>query len=130
MIPVVFVNCSLFPFLEWILSGRKVYETRTRDMLRALVGQRVYLAETGRGRSVVRCSAVIGGPVVASSRSAWRKFMRAACIAPGSMYDWKPKTKKKYLYPVMDVHPVPPFHPAEGARHGRVWMEYNGKEVL
>jgi len=130
MYDIIFINCSRFPFVDWIRSRRKLYETRTRNTLRAVVGQRVYLAETGRGRSVVRCSAVIGDPVVASSRSAWRKFMRAACIVPGSVYDWKPETKKKYLYPVMDVQPVPPFHPAEGVRHGRVWMEYNGKEVL
>ena len=125
MIPVVFINCSRVPFIDLILRLLKVYETRTRNMLRSLAGQRVFLAETGRGRPpLVRCSAVIGEPVVACSRSAWAALRRSACIKRGSAFDWQPGTKKKYLYPLSDVQPCVPFTPPEGVRHGRVWMEY------
>ena len=59
MVPVVFINCSRIPFIDLIMARRKTMETRSRDTLRALVGQRVYLAETGHRRPVIRCSAII-----------------------------------------------------------------------
>ena len=128
MLPVVFINCSLFPFLAWILSGRKVYETRTRDTLRALVGFRVYLAETGHhGRPVVRCSAVIDHAITCD-RGAFKKLRKLHRVPVGSVYDWQPWTRKKVLYRLVDVQPVEPFPAPEGVRHGRVWMEYR-KEV-
>ena len=129
MIPVVFINCSRFPFLAWILALSKLYETRTRNTLRALVGQRVYLAMTGKGKPVVLCSVVIGDPVVIRSRKAFAAFRKACRIARGSQYDWKRETKVKYLYPLLDVRPVAPFVPPEGVRHGRVWMEYYPKKM-
>ena len=124
MIPVVFINCSLFPFIAWIISGRKVYETRTRDMLRSLVGQRVFLAETGRhGRPVVRCSCVIDHSITCD-RAGFRALRHLHLVPARSAYDWKTSTKKKVLYRLTDVQPVAPFTPPEGIRHGRVWMEY------
>ena len=125
MIPVVFINCSRFPFLFWIMAGMKLYETRTRNTLRALVGQQVYLAMTGKGKPVVMCSVIIGDPIVTKSRSAFAAFRKACCISYRSQFDWKHGTKAKYLYPLLDVQPVlDPFTPPEGVRHGRVWMEY------
>lgn len=122
-ISVLFINCSLFPFLDRIISLRKPWETRSRNTLRALIGCRVYLAETGRRRPLVRCSAVIGAPLVIRSRKEWNQYRSACCITRGSQYDWKPWTKQKYLYPLLDVVPCSPFTPPEGLRHGRVWME-------
>lgn len=123
MIPVVFINCSRFPFISLILAGLKLYETRTRNTLQALVGQRVYLAETGRGRPVVRASAVITEAFPVYSYNTYRKLRKAARITPGSKYDWKRGTKIKWFYELSDVQPVDPFIPPEGVRHGRVWME-------
>lgn len=128
MIPVVFINCRVAPFIDLIMRMLKLYETRTRDTLRSVVGQRVLLAETGRGRRpLVRCSAVIGQPVIVRSRSDWRRFRKACRIAPGSTYDWQPGTNVKYLYPLLDVVPLDPFTPPEDTRHGRVWMEYTAE---
>ena len=124
MIPVVFINCSQFPFLDWILTFRKLYETRTRNMLGALVGQRILLAETGdKRRPVVRCSAVIRSVLVVRSRAAWEACRASTAVTAGSKYDWQPNTKAKYLYELTDVIPLAPFTPPEGVRHGRVWME-------
>ena len=129
MIPVVFINCSVFPFIAWILSGRKVYETRSRDTLRALVGQRVLLAETGRsGRPIIRCSCVIDHAITCD-RGAFRKLRSLHLVPARSAYDWKQGTRKKVLYRITDVQPVVPFPAPEGVRHGRVWMEYNGGVV-
>lgn len=130
MIPVVFINCSRFPFLAWILSGRKQFETRTRNTLGSLVGQRVLLAETGKGRPLVRCSAVIRSVIVVRSRSEFRRFRSRCCIARGSAFDWQPWTKAKYLYLLEGVQPVDPFCPPEDVRHGRVWMEYHPTHYL
>lgn len=124
MIPVVFINCSRFPFLQWIISGLKIYETRSRDMLRSLVGQRVLLAETGRGgRPVVRCSAVIDHSVTCD-RAGFDRLRHLTRVPKDSAYDWQPATRKKVLYRLTDVVAVAPFPVPEGPRHGRVWMEY------
>lgn len=130
MLPVVYINCSVAPFVSDIMRRLKIYETRSRDMLGSLVGQRVLIAETGTGpRSVVRCSAVIDHAITCDA-GAFRRLRPLHQVPAGSDYDWKPCTRKKVLYRLVDVRPVPvPFHPAEGVRHGRVWMEYNGKEV-
>ena len=131
MIPVVFINCSSVPFLDDILAGKKTIETRTRDTLRTVsaMGRRVYLAETGHGRPVIRASAVIGSgrPV---DRSDFDCVRIRTCIPVGSRYDWQPGTKVKYCYQLYDVRPVEPFTPPEGVRHGRVWMEYTPAEEV
>lgn len=130
MIPVVFVNCRRQPFVSDIAARRKLIETRTRNTLRAVAGRRVYIAETGNGSPVVRCSAMIGHPVPVRSMEGWEQYRELACIPAGSQYDWKPETVVKWLYPLYNVEPIAPFVPPEDVRHGRVWMEYNpGKEA-
>lgn len=125
MIPVVFINCTVVPFLAGIISGRKTFETRTRDMLRSLVGRRVYLAETGRGRPVVRCSAVLCPALKITDKKTWSGLRSRTRVPRGSQYDWTQKTTAKYCYNLLDVQPCSPFPVPEGVRHGRVWMEYN-----
>ena len=120
----VFINCSRYPFIQWIIDRRKVYETRGRNMLGKLAGRRVFLVETGKGRPVVRCSAVIGEGLKIESPFVWDCLRYSHRVEKDSVYDWKSETKYKWLYLLKDVQPVPvPFHPPEGIRHGRVWME-------
>ena len=120
----VFINCSRFPFIQWIMDRRKIYETRNRNTLKELVGKRVFLVETGKGRSVVRCSAVIGEGLKIESQFVWDCLRYSHRVEKDSVYDWKSETKCKWLYLLKDVQPVSvPFHPPEGIRHGRVWME-------
>lgn len=124
MIPVVFINCDAVPFLDRIAALDKIVETRTRNMLRALAGQHVLLAETHRGkRPLARCWATIGTPMAVRSREEWEHWRQYACIPAGSKYDWQEGTTVKWLYPLLDVEPVTPFTLPEGVRHGRVWME-------
>ena len=126
MTPVVFINCTSAPFLDDIMSGRKVFETRTRDTLGRLAGRRVLLAETGNGRPVIRCSAVIGEAIPVRSAQEWRSLRHAHNIKRGNRYDWQPGQRVKYCYPLRDVWPLAvPFTPPEGTRHGRAWMEYD-----
>ena len=122
-LPVVFINCRDHPFVEDILSNRKIYETRTRNTLGRFANKRVFIAETGKGKPVVRCSAVILGPHTIKSKEIWeRHYRERACILPGSQFDWHDDTKCKYAYYLMAVHDEEPFVPT-GKRHGRVWME-------
>lgn len=129
MIPIIFINCHESPFIDDIINLSKLYETRTRNTLRHFIGKRVLLAETGNGRPVVRCSAVIRSVEAVRSRAAWETVRPACCILRGSRYDWQPETTVKYLYELSGVVACHTFHPAEDVRHGRVWMEYNGKVV-
>lgn len=126
MIPIVFINCKSVPFIEQIISGQKRFETRNSDTLRNLVGNRVLLAETGKGKPVVRCFAEIGKPVPVTDPETWERLRKSTCVPVGSPYDWKPETKQKILYPVRNVRKVRPFTPSDDIRHGRVWMEYIG----
>ena len=128
MIPVVFINSRSVPFVDLIMEGKKQYETRSRDVLRFLSdsGRRFLIAETGSGRPLVRCSARIRSVVVIHSEKMWNQYRTCHAVPAGSAYDWKPCTNKKILYELADVQPVPvPFHPPEGKRHGRTWMECN-----
>lgn len=128
MMPIVFINCQSAPFIDDIITGRKVYETRSRDTLRDLVGRFVLLAETGKGKPVVRCRAKITRSFRVILPDAWERFRSATCVPAWSRYDWKPDTCAKWMYELQYVRPVPaPFTPPEGVRHGRVWMEYNGE---
>ena len=70
-VPAVFINCRRHPFVEQILSRRKPFETRTRNTLRRFLGERILLAETGRGAPLVRGSAVVTEIIEVYTRSAW-----------------------------------------------------------
>ena len=128
MIPIVFINCSSAPFVSMIMNRRKIYETRSINSLRSLVGKRVLIAETGSHRQpFVRCSAVIRSAFPVDSFHEWDMFRDYTQVKPGSLFDWSETTKRKWLYELTDIRPVSPFVPPEGIRHGRTWMEYRKK---
>lgn len=132
MIPVLFINSRSVPFVDMILKGEKIYETRNRHVLRSafLYDMPILIAETGKGKPLVKCSARIRSVIEIFTAEEWEKYRMFHSVPIGSEYDWKPETKKKVLYELCDVRPVSvPFVPAEGKRHGRTWMEYNGKKV-
>lgn len=131
MTPVLFINCSAAPYIALILRRSKIYETRTRDTLRRLVGLRVLLAETGRsGRPIIKGSAIIGAPLEITDADTWNQYRKLTRVPLESIHDWKDTTRRKYLYPLIDVRPLDPFPAPEGIRHGRVWMEYAGPAPL
>lgn len=132
MTPVLFINCHLFPFIDWILGGLKLYETRTKNTLKKFLetylGQRILIAETGKGDPLVRCSAIIDEVVAVYDQATWEDYLQFTWVPVGSDFDWKPNTKVKYLYHLKDVHPIAkPFRlPKSCYRHGRIWAEYEG----
>ena len=127
MTPVIFINCKEYPFIDQIISGRKWYETRTKDTLSRFAGQRVYLAETGKGHPVVKCSAVLHSPIKVVTAKEWEFLYRNLSAIPnGCKYDWQPITTAKYCYYIDSIRPIQPAFVPEGKRHGRVWMEWEG----
>ena len=124
---IIFINCKLFPFISWIISGSKVYETRNRNTLKRFIGKTVYFAETGKHkRPVVCCSCTIRDPVVIDNKGDYNKMRKHTMIRKGSIYDFTSETKKKYLYPLENVQACIPFEiPGQAVYHGRVYATVN-----
>lgn len=123
----IYINCRLYPFIAWILSGAKLYETRTRNTLRALVGQRVALIETGTGHTptVKGYATITGAERVEYSNTQARK---AARILETS-YDIRPD-RAKIFYRLADVQPCTPYPvPSDRVNHGRAWTTYTTPET-
>ena len=123
--PVVFINCKVYPFINLILSLAKAYETRNRNTLKSLIGKRIWLCETGNGRKIVKGSAMIESVLIVEDKKTYNSFRKQTRIRKGSVYDWKQDTKRKYLYRLTDIKCCKPFEPEEGKRHGFTWMESN-----
>lgn len=124
---IVFINSKLFPFVQWIIAGLKLYETRNRNTLKNLIGKTVYLAETGKGkRPIVKCSCVIQDPIIVESKREYNKLRKQTMVKPGSVYDFSNTTKRKYLYKLDNVKPCKPFAmPDNAVYHGRIYATVN-----
>ena len=122
---ILYINCSLFPFIELILSGRKIYETRNRNTLKSLIGKTVFLAQTGTGkRPVIYGSCTISGLETIKDKRTYNKYRKYTCIEKGSCFDWKSSTKQKVLYHLDNVQRCKPFTiPENVIRHGRIYCE-------
>lgn len=118
----IYINCSRAPFVSLILARVKSYETRPRDMLRALIGERVAIIETGRGPATIKGYATITrAETVGYSNARARK---AAQII-GTPYDVRPGGKKVF-YSLTDVEAVAPYPvPADHVNHGRSYTEFS-----
>lgn len=126
IIPVIYINCNKYPFIEQIMKLKKLFETRNKNTLKMFVGKRVLLAETRTGKKpIVRCSCIISDVLKVTDRKTWNSYKKQTCIKKGSIYEWTKDTRQKYLYQLTDVKPVPEFIP-EGIRHGYTWLEIIG----
>lgn len=125
---VIFVNCSLFPFITWIIKGLKTYETRNKNTLKGFIGKTVYLAETGKHKKpVIRCCCNITELITITDKATYNKYRKYTKIKKGSCFDFIPgKTKKKCLYKLENVKACIPFELPENAeRHGRIYAIIN-----
>lgn len=119
---VVFINCTHADFIDMIISGEKTVETRNRNTLKRFLGETVYLAETGKGKPVVRCTARITRITEVFTLKAYEEYKHYHAVPENSTFYWNDTTKKKVFYELADVKAVDPFVP-EGIRHGRVYMD-------
>lgn len=120
---VVWINSSSAPFMDDIGALLKRLETRNRDMLGFLVGQRVILAESKNGQRLARYSVVIRSARQVFSRDEWEALRPLHRVPVGNQYDWKPGTKVKYLYELSDLRRIRPFRVPEGIPRGRTGTE-------
>lgn len=120
---VVWINSSSAPFMDDIGALLKRFETRNRDMLGFLVGQRVILAESKNGKRQARYSVVIRSVAEIRSREQWDALRPLHRVPVGNMYDWKPGTKVKYLYELSGLRRLRPFTVPEGVPRGRTGTE-------
>lgn len=125
----MFVNDDgKIPFTECIVQGWKTIETRTKNMLLPLVGERVAVVRTHRneGPMVVGYVDVIRHefcPVYRLDRFRFDTF-----IPKGSTYDnlgtWHGK-QGKWFYHLANAEPCEPYPlPSSAIRHGRSWCEF------
>lgn len=106
-----------------IVNGIKPIETRTRNMLKDLVGKRVAVIRTRRGK----CPMVVGYVTITDAGMASRAWLddhRDLTLIPeGSSYDCKGSFK--WCYFLDHAETCEPFAlPASAIRHGRPWCEF------
>ena len=114
------------PFTALILAGWKVFETRTRDMLRPLVGERVAIIRTGSGLPmIVGYADVVSGEKVDAVSFASPQMTGLHRVFPDSKY-FPRDNSGRWLYLLKNVErlPVPEPVPACVVRHGRSWCEF------
>lgn len=117
----MFVNENEYPYAQEIALRLKTIETRSKNMLSALVGERVAIVRTG-----ANCYPMVIGhvDVVRASRMNWvfldhnRDKTR---IPKGSKYD----TPIRWCYFLENAKPCKPYPlPVSAVRHGRSWCEF------
>lgn len=124
----MFVNEDTAPYAQWIVSGQKLIETRTKNMLLPLVGERVAIISTRKGRKPV----VVGYANVQNYSfcpvnllDMWR---RETMIPKGDTYDnlgTRNGKQGKWFYELYKAEPCNPFPlPSFAVRHGRSWCEF------
>ena len=124
----MFVNEDGVPYAQLIVTGKKLIETRTKNMLLPLVGERVAIVSTHKGKKPM----VVGYANVQNYSfcpitllECWR---RETMIPKGSTYDNLGKRngkQGKWFYELYKAEPCKPYPlPTSAVRHGRSWCEW------
>ena len=118
------------PYASAIVNGIKTVETRGRNMLAALVGERVAIIRTRRGKAPM----VVGYATIYTATHGTQAemnsdYMRSLTLIPeGSTYD--SGAAGKWCYWLSYARPCNPYPlPSSAIRHGRSWCEFNTEEV-
>ena len=119
----IFVNSRGVPYALAIAGGYKRAETRARDMLRRLIGQRVAVIETGKGKApaVVGYVTITGAEFIPADK--FDSYRELTLIPPGSRYDCH--GRGKWLYYLAGAELCQRYElPADAVRHGRSYCEF------
>ena len=120
----IFVNengCVPYPFA--IVARYKTIETRNKNMLSALVGKRVAVIRTGRGK----VPTIIGEVDIVRSAfcpaADFDKYYDQHLVQPGSKYACH--SRGKWFYFLENAKPCDHYAlPSSAIRHGRSWCEF------
>lgn len=123
----VFVNSASFPYAALIAAGVKTIETRTRNVLKALNGQRVAIIETGKGPARIVAYVDIVNYAFCNSQL-YEMYRDCTRIPAGDKFDKFGKRdgiSGKWCYFLDNVQACDPYElPADAVRHGRSWCEF------
>ena len=125
----IFVNSDggIF-YADAIVEGYKTIETRNRDMLSHLVGKRVAVVKTRRGKNPTIVGYVRIKSKLFVDAKAFEVFRDATLIPVGSKYDCH--GKGKWLYSLVEPEKCLPYPlPESAVRHGRSWCEFDFFEM-
>lgn len=124
----MFINENTVPYALLITGGKKSIETRTKNMLLPLVGERVAIVSTKHG-----CKPLVVGYVNVDDYcfcpvnllNMWRK---ETMIPVGDVYDNLGKrdgVRGKWFYMLSNAEACAPYIlPETAIRHGRSWCEF------
>jgi predicted transcriptional regulator len=95
------INDKDSPFTDWILDGIKTVETREKNTLKSLVGQRVGIIRTGCGKAMLVGYITIAEIIKYGTENEFRLDTNRHMVKPGSKYDIR-KDGVKYGYVLVD----------------------------
>ena len=112
-----------------LANGIKPVETRTRNMLKQLIGKRVAIISTRRNRKPVVVGYATIDKAVKEDRE-WLDGHRDLTLIPeGSQFDCAGKFK--WCYWLSSAETCEPYQlPASAVRHGRSWCEFQTLEEI
>ena len=82
------INDKEQAFTEQILAGVKTEETRKSHSLDSLIGKRVAIIRTGRGKAVIVGTCTIEGFTEYRNEEDWREAFEKHRVERGSKYDF------------------------------------------
>lgn len=121
----IFVNeTGGIRYATMLVCGHKTIETRNRNMLRDLVGERVAVIRTRRDHNPM----ILGYVTITSSSFCkaedFHKYDNDHLVPVGSLRDCQ-NGKGKWFYHVTDAKRCQPYPlPSSAVRHGRSWCEF------
>lgn len=91
------VNDKYFPFTEEMLNRNKTIETRGTNSLKSLVGKRVGIIRTGKGKAMLVGYVTISDVIRYNTEEEFRRDENKHLVAPRSKYDITKKGKYGYI---------------------------------
>lgn len=91
------INDRDSPYTDYILDGIKTVETREKNTLKSLVGQRVGIIRTGCGKAMLVGYVTISDIIKYDSIEKFRDDFNRHLVEPDSKYDMKGSDKYGYV---------------------------------
>lgn len=118
----IYVNELKVPYAAAIAMGYKPIETRSKNMLKSIIGERVAIIRTRKGKSPVVVGYATIEKAVYHTKEELENMRDKTLIPPGSKYDCS--GKGKWCYYMIDAETCEPFIPVVKVNHGRSYCEF------
>lgn len=121
----VFINEDRVAWAQLIVQRIKLAETRSRNMLKRLVGDRVAIISTQRGRKpmIIGYADITSADFVSAEDFFSPEWVLKHQVLPGMEYACT--GKGKWCYTMSNAEPCEPYLlPEDAIRHGRSYVEF------